>query len=176
MNPDAWPHSPQAMLHELTRLCLTIDVAHRPSAAELLQLVQSRRSLLPREVDPDGAATAARAGVLTVHLLGARGLYAKDLLGDGAKTKAYVALLCAGQVRRSGLVQGGLAPQWREFFELSTHSMATVHVSVWRHSRLFAEDFLGAVHTQDRNAALVLPGPRGGSPGAWLRYALETRR
>ena len=136
------------MLHELTRLCLTIDVARRPAAAELLQLVQSRRSLLPREVDPDGAATAARAGVLTVHLLGARGLYAKDLLGDGAKTKAYVALLCAGQARRSQLTQGGLAPQWHERFELSTHSLATVHLSVWRHSRLFAEDFLGAVHAQ----------------------------
>ena len=47
-------------------------------------------------------------------------------------------------------LQGGLAPQWRERFELWTHSMATVHLSVWRHSRLFAEDFLGAVRPQDR--------------------------
>ena len=125
-------------------------MARRPSAAELVQLVQSRRALLPREVDPDGGASAAHAGVLTVHVLRARGLSAKDLLGDGAATKAYVRLLCAGQVRRSRLVQGGLAPQWRERFELWTHSMATVHLSVWRHSRLFAEDFLGAVRPQDR--------------------------
>lgn len=76
--PPSDPGDPlQALLHELTRLCLTPDVARRPTAAELLQLVHSRRSALPREIDLQGAAATARAGVLTVHLLGARGLYAK---------------------------------------------------------------------------------------------------
>ena len=40
-------------------------------------------------------ASAYRAGVLTLHVVGARGLYCKDL-AKGSKTKAYVAILCAG--------------------------------------------------------------------------------
>ena len=46
--PEAVADPLQSLLLELTRLCLRHEVARRPSAAELLQFVLSRRPALPR--------------------------------------------------------------------------------------------------------------------------------
>ena len=46
--PEAGADPLQSLLLELTRLCLRHEVARRPSAAELLQFVLSRRPALPR--------------------------------------------------------------------------------------------------------------------------------